>query len=95
MIMICGFIAREVTNMGFRHTSTPRDVKQAMIPLRYSGASESKNRKGPMMLPAATPKKTAAEASAFLVVPPRLPETSERPTTKVAFEAPVIPMDAF
>lgn len=40
--------------------------------------------------PAATPKNTAALAIAFLVVPPTFPDTRERPTTKVALEAPVI-----
>lgn len=42
--------------------------------------------------PAATPKNTAALAIAFLVVPPTFPDTRERPTTKVALEAPVIPV---
>lgn len=45
-----------------------------------------------MILPAATPKNTAALAIAFLVVPPTFPDTRERPTTKVALEAPVIPV---
>lgn len=37
------------------------------------------------------PKNTAALAMAFLVCPPTFPETSERPTTNVALDAPVIP----
>lgn len=40
-------------------------------------------------MPTATPRKIAAEASAFLVVPPTLPETSDRPSTKTALDDPV------
>ena len=81
-----------------------------ITPVRYWGASESLNRNGPTMFlhsmserlrdlkkmthPVATPKKTAALAIAFLVWPPTLPDSRESPSTKVALEAPVSPIDS-
>jgi hypothetical protein len=41
------------------------------------------------MLPTATPMKMDAEVSIFLVVPPTLPDTRERASTKTALEEPV------
>jgi hypothetical protein len=43
------------------------ETRHAIIPVLYTGASLPRNKKGPTILPVATPKKTLALAIAFFV----------------------------